>query len=158
MQDKNPKWRNEFMKRHRARRLYAIGDPEKHPLRVWRKAHELTMAATARILGTTATSIRNYELGINPTPEWVVESIAPENEAYLAKKIAEEKTVKICWTDHELRQWRKARGVSQEEAGFAVGRSKRTIEKWETGETPMPEWVMKRLEVYYANLNQKKDL
>lgn len=158
MPSKNIQRRNEYMRRYRAKRLYALKDPEKHPLRAWRKAHGLTMAATARILGTTSTSVRNYELGINPTPEWVIESIAPENADYLAKKIADEGSARIQRTEHELRTWRKVRGISQEEVAYVVGRTKKTIERWETGAKPMPAWVLKRLEEYDARLREEKNL
>ena len=152
------KWRNEWMRRHRAAKLYALPDIEKHPLRVWRKAQGLSMAAAGRVLDVSGTAVRTWEVGIAPTPDWVLECIGPEMADYLAPKIALENTAKIYWNDHPLRQWRKARELSQEELGFVLGRTKGTIEKWETGAKATPDWVMKKLEEYDEYLRKEKDL
>lgn len=48
-------------------------------------------------------------------------------------------------TPAELREWRTARGLSQEELAKLVGRSRRTVIYWEQG-ADIPHWLPAILE------------
>lgn len=54
-------------------------------------------------------------------------------------------------TAHQLREWRRKRGLSQVAAAEAIGCSRRSIQNWEKGKA-IPEWVAKAIAAYQFNL------
>lgn len=41
----------------------------------------------------------------------------------------------------DFKKWRTSKGLTQAQAAAATGIAKRTIEKWEAGETTPPAWA-----------------
>ena len=137
----------DYYRARRARLRAAAPDPETHPLRVWRKANGLSMAKTARLLEVRDTSIWNWENGLDPTPEWVLEVISDGMTDYIRRKLQDmERVYREQIKSNPIRGWRKLRDMSQAELAEKLGVSQNKLSAWETSRRPTPEWVLARLE------------
>ena len=55
----------------------------------------------------------------------------------------------------KLREWRRDKGLSQQEVAKKIFRSPVTISKWENGETSIPtEDFIRLVDLYDANINE----
>lgn len=146
------------MREYRKRKLAAAPPRETHPLWIWRQENFLGLEEAGRVLGVTGTAVRLWEQGINETPAWVLESIAPDMQEYLNGKIREMRaTHKTKRLTNELYRWRIEHSASRAEMSFYLDRAPRTIKAWELGERNTPGWVMKRLEVIDENLRKTEN-
>ena len=137
----------EYYRRRRARLYAEAPDPETHPLRIWRKEHDLSMAAAGRLLGTSDSMVWHWERSLVPTPEWVLEIIQDGMTDYMRRKLRllDEERKAQQW-ENPIRVWRKLHGKTQEETAELLGVKVGRLASWEQGCRTMPEWVPYKLE------------
>ena len=62
------------------------------------------------------------------------------------------------WTGNHLRAWRKALGMTQEDAADTMRVSLQAVRQWEQGEVPVPHWAGRFAALYWARLKIEERL
>ncbi len=81
--------RNRYYRERRVRLRNSTEERERHPVRVFRARHHLSLKKLGRILGVSAAAIGYWETGECQTPAWVLEAIADPDD-YLLRAIRKE--------------------------------------------------------------------
>ena len=137
----------EYYQARRARLYAAAPDPETHPVRVWRKKHNLSMTQAGLLFGVTDSAVWGWEKSLVPTPEWVEDIIQDDMTDYMKRKLHSlEDARRARALANPVRVWRTARKLTQPALAEILGVTQRTVSSWENEERPTPAWVLARLE------------
>lgn len=147
MTERQKQYARQYYRKRREQVRAAGIDPSKHPLRIWRKTHGMSLADAALLLGVSDSQVWQWEQSLCPLPDWLQDILDEEPTDYMQKKIKDLLVQrKQQMRNHPLRQWRRRLHISQAQAAALLGIPKSTLASWEQLRRDPPEWVLARTE------------